>query len=352
MTARELVMAHGWNATAYQILNPGIDHWFAEALPGVVGYTRRGRFLLVAGAPVCPLEALQAVAEQFEAFAIQQGCRVCYVCAAERLRALWAGSPTHATVTIGAEPVWDPRHWQDVVRRHGSLRAQLHRARNKGVEVISLDPREGRADPELHRVLREWTGTRGLPPLHFLTEAELLQGEVADRVLLVARRGGEAVALLVASPVAARKGYLVEQVARSPRAPNGTSELLIDAAMRRFADEGREYATLGLVALSNQANRGLAANPRWLGAMMRFARSHANRFYNFQGLEQFRAKMEPDAWEPIYAISNERHFSPFALYAMGEAFSGIAPWRAIAIALWQAGRREIERLVRQTRKKS
>jgi hypothetical protein len=45
---------------------------------------------------------------------------------------------------------------------------------------------------------------------------------------------------------------------------------------------------------------------------------------------------------PVYAISNEQHFSPFALYAMGEAFSGIAPWRAIA--LWQAGRREIEQL--------
>ena len=29
--ARALVLAHGWNATAYQILNPGSLHWFAAS---------------------------------------------------------------------------------------------------------------------------------------------------------------------------------------------------------------------------------------------------------------------------------------------------------------------------------
>ncbi|HCC58664.1 MAG TPA: hypothetical protein DEQ47_15680 [Solibacterales bacterium] len=344
MTARELVMTFGWNATAYQILNPGIDHWFSSESPAVVGYTRRGKFLLAAGAPVCPMQALPRVTAEFEAFAAGLGCRVCYVCATERLRQLFAASSQHSTVAIGAEPVWDPRHWPAIVERHSSLRAQLNRARNKGVEVLPLDPREGRTDPELQRVLREWTGTRCLPPLHFLTEPETLQGEVADRMLLVARQQEKAVAFLVASPVPARQGYLVEQVARSPRAPNGTSELLIDAAMRQFAGQDRHYVTLGLVALSNHADRALAENPAWLSAMMRFARSYSNRFYNFQGLERFRGKMEPDAWEPVYAISNERRFSPFALYAIGEAFSGIAPWRAIALALGHAGRRELARL--------
>ena len=33
MTARELVMTRGWNATDYHILNPGIEHWFTSVLP-------------------------------------------------------------------------------------------------------------------------------------------------------------------------------------------------------------------------------------------------------------------------------------------------------------------------------
>ncbi len=35
--ARDLVMAHGHNATACQILNPGIGYWFSARLDAVVG---------------------------------------------------------------------------------------------------------------------------------------------------------------------------------------------------------------------------------------------------------------------------------------------------------------------------
>ena len=79
-------MTYGWNSTCYQILNPGIQHWISMSAPAVVGYTRRHRTLLVAGAPVCPPEKLAEVCLEFEQFARRQDCRVCYVCAEERLR--------------------------------------------------------------------------------------------------------------------------------------------------------------------------------------------------------------------------------------------------------------------------
>jgi phosphatidylglycerol lysyltransferase len=339
-------MAYGWNATAYQILNPGIDHWFSPDEPGVVGYTRRGNVMLAAGEPACAPESLARVAAAFEKFASVNGCRVCYVCAGERMRGLFVGSPRHATVAIGAQPIWNPQEWPKLVQSRPSLRAQLNRSRNKGVQVLELPPEQGRANPELESVLNQWLGARALPPLHFLTEPVMLQGEVRDRTLLVARREGAVMAFLVASPIAARRGYLIEQVARSRHAPNGTAELLIDAAMRRFADAGSAYATLGLVALATRAGEELARNPLWLRAMMRLARAHANRFYNFRGLERFRAKMLPDRWEPVYAISNERRFSISTLYAIGGAFAGMSPWVALGIGGVKAVREELRRMAR------
>jgi phosphatidylglycerol lysyltransferase len=77
---------------------------------------------------------------------------------------------------------------------------------------------------------------------------------------------------------------------------------------------------------------------------MFWARAHANRFYNFRGLEAFRAKMRPPFSETIYFISNETAFSPFALYAIGGAFSRISPVRAIAIGVVHGARAEIQRL--------
>lgn len=338
--AQQLVMAYGWNANCYQILNPGMDLWFPVSVPAVVGYTRRHNRLLVAGAPVCEPGVILKVCEEFEFFARQQNCQVCYVCAEGRLRSLYEGSSHHAIVTLGAQPVWDPGKWHQIVQNHASLRAQLNRCRNKAVSITALTPDQAAGNSELRGVLREWLNTRRLPPLHFLVEPTLLEGVVDDRVILTAARHGTVVAFLVASPVAARMGYLVELVARSPEAPNGASELLIDAAMRYFARNGRSYATLGLVALASAAESEIRNNPWWLRSLMQFARLHANRFYNFRGLEQFRVKMAPSRWDPVYAISTERRFSTRTLYSIGAAFSGIPPWLAVGIGAVKAVRQE------------
>src|SRR5690349_12283396 len=47
--AQELVRQWGWNATAYQIVNPGIEHWFSRGGDAVIGFVRRHGVRVVAG---------------------------------------------------------------------------------------------------------------------------------------------------------------------------------------------------------------------------------------------------------------------------------------------------------------
>ena len=335
---------YGWNATCYQILNPGIDHWFSSRTDAVVGYTQRYRMLLVAGSPVCAADELRGVCAEFEQFARSRKCRVCYVCAEERLRAVFAQSPNHATVTLGAQPVWTPADWPKIIQKQRSLRAQLNRCRNKNVSIERLAPDHAVLNPELQKILTGWLRSRGLPPMHFLVEPDVLRGGPDDRVVFAAKQAGVIVAFLVACPMTARRGYLVELLARTPTAPNGTSELLIDAAMREFASQGIVRVTLGLVALAKSSEPSIETNPLWLRTMMKAARTHANRFYNFRGLEQFRVKMFPGEWEPVFAISTEKHFSPRTLYSIGAAFAGRSPWYAVSMGALNALRQEVHRL--------
>lgn len=351
-TARELVLTYGWNSTVYQILNPGIDHWFTADRSAVVGYTKRGRVLLAAGAPVCAPGRLSETCTSFESFARDQGCAVCYVCAGGRMRNLLEHSGRHSLIALGAQPVWDPRDWPGFLRRQATLRRQLNRSRNKAVEVEAFDPARAAQDPAIHALFSEWLRSRPLPPLRFLASPGVLGGCMRDRVFLVAKRHGQLVAFLAASPVPARNGYLVEVLARSQAAPNGTAELLIDAAMRRFALESRGYVTLGLVALARAADCEIRNNPAWVRGLMRFARAHANRFYHFRGLEHFRSKLGPQCWEAMYAISNEHRFSPGTLYAVGSAFSEISPWLAVGIGALRAAGVEWNRAIRQIWKMS
>jgi phosphatidylglycerol lysyltransferase len=342
---RDLVMRFGWNATAYQVLNPGIHHWLSPARDAAVGYVRKGGWWLVAGAPICDVRELGRVTCTVERAAAVEGCRVCYVCAARRMCELFAGSPTHTTIAIGAEPVWNPLRWPAIVAARSSLRAQLNRARNKGVRVERWNTGRSTETAALRPILHQWLGRHALPPMHFLVEPDVLAGEMADRLLLVATQGDgdrdrRPVAFLVASPVPARQGYLVEEIARGDDAPNGTAELLIDAAMTETAKEGSTYITLGLVALSTHAGAEMAGNPRWVRLLMSWARAHGRRFYHFEGLENFRAKMSPETWETIYAITNRPSFTPSALHAVGRAFCDGSPELAVARAAARAVRQE------------
>lgn len=317
------MLRHGWNATCYQIINPGIEHWFDPAGDAVVGFARSHGYRVVAGAPVCAPERLAGVVESFEAEARREGDRVCYFGAEARLEGLTHDDAEHSRVLLGAQPVWDPSAWGLRVARRSSLRAQLNRARNKGVRIEEWAASRAAGNPELEELLERWLAARGLPPLHFLVEPATL-GRLFDRRTFVAIGRNGVVGFAVASPIPRRDGWLVEQLIRAPDAPNGTTELLVDAAMRAVAADGAQYATLGLSPLSDRVSAGGPVQP-WLRLLLAWTREHGRRFYNFAGLDRFKAKFDPERWEPVYAIANVRRISPRTMYAIASAFSGGSP---------------------------
>jgi phosphatidylglycerol lysyltransferase len=117
---------------------------------------------------------------------------------------------------------------------------------------------------------------------------------------------------------------------------------MIDAAMRVIATDGCEYATLGLAPLSHRAEVQPFQNPLWLDLILTWIRKHGQRFYNFDGLDAFKAKLRPELWEPVFAVSNESRVSFRTLYAIACAFSGNAPFRLVSRALVKAVATEIK----------
>jgi len=340
-------MEHGWNATAYQIVNPGIDHWFSERDDAVVGYVTYRKFRVVAGAPVCALARLDEVTAEFELSSRRAAEKVCYFGAEARLESLLKSRVDHAMALLGAQPSWNPSTWIDLPQAHSSLRAQLNRAANKGVRISEWSSTNAAASPDLHSILDRWLRGRGLPPLHFLVEPATLERLDDRRVFVAARRSSDdgandqPVAFAVLSPIPARNGWLVEQFPRDPEAPNGTIELLLHDAITTVAREGASYVTLGLAPLAGRDAAGSLPEPLWLRLMLRWVRAHGRRFYNFGGLEAFKAKFRPDSWEPVYAIELSPHFTHHALYAIAGAFASAPPLHLAATALRRAVTQEV-----------
>lgn len=340
--ARKLVLRYGWNTTAYQILNSNISRWFSGDGTAVIGYVVTRRYRVVAGAPVCAPEQVNKVVCAFEADAWQAGQRVCYLNADEYLRVILAARRPVAHLLLGAEPVWHPQQWITRVSSKASLRAQITRARNKHVLVMPWTADQATNHPDLRRCLQSWLQTRGLPPIQFPFASDTLMN-LTDRKVIVATHGGKTVGFLIAAPVPARQGWIIEQIIRSPTAPNGTAELLLDAVMHDLVQSGTTYVTLGPSLLSTRSTLPHTPTPRWTRMLLAGIRVYGRRFCNFDGMDAFKAKFLPERWEPLYLVTNEHRLSLSAMLAVIAACSGNTPMHFLRHALSRAYALEFQR---------
>ena len=322
--ARNLIMRYGWNTMCYQILNPGISLWFTESFDAVIGYVESSTHIVVAGSPIAEEHLLGPALDEFLLFATIRKKLVCFFGAQERIAAELSGRTPISSIQLGAQPVWSPENWLANFRSRPSLRAQAARAKNKVVVVSVFNKNLTDRIPELRICLDEWINGLRLPPMHFLIEPNTLEN-LEDRIIVSAERSGKIVGFCVATPIPRRNGWLIEQTIRGANAPNGTAELLLESVIKHICSLKSEMVTLGLSPLSIHGESDLKQK-YWLNMLLRFIRLYGKSFYNFEGLDMFKAKFLPDSWEPVYAITNERTPSPKTLYAIGSAFCGYSPF--------------------------
>lgn len=285
--AHELVHRYGWNATSFQTLEQGY-HYFFEA-DGCVAYVDTGRAWVVAGAPIAAPAEVAGVLGAFLARAREARRRVCLFATEQRLGAL-VGDQLRS-LCIGEQPVWDPREWPEILRRRKSLREQLRRARAKGVtvrEVAAAELEAGATRERIARVAERWQSAHRMAPMDFLVRLELFSF-TEDRRCFVAEQGGRVIGVAGVVPVPARPGWFIEDLVRDPAAPNGTAEALIDSVMRWASAEGSSWLTLGLAPLAGDVS-----------PLLRAARKSGALLYDFEGLRSYKAKLEPEAWLPLF----------------------------------------------------
>jgi phosphatidylglycerol lysyltransferase len=214
---------------------------------------------------------------------------------------------------VGEQPWWELSRWDETVGASRSLRSQIRRAEHKGVLFCDCGGGELAPGSELRRDVDElvagWLRGRHLPPLGFVAAVapfELL----ADRRVFVARLGERVVGALFAIPIGKSGAWLLDHVVRDRNAPNGTAELLVDAAFRGLVRYGATRATLGLCPLSGRVPAPLA----WIARLSR-------GLFDFRGLHAFKAKLRPQRWQRVL-VEHPRQTALFGTVRALRAFAG------------------------------
>ena len=305
----DLLRRWGQGSNSFQILEKGFSHWFAgppDEPDAMIGYVLVGDCRVVAGIPVCAPERLPHFIAVFVEAGLTQGFRTVFVgVESQFMPAFAAAGIPHDAIKLGEQPEWSPADYSLEPSARKSLRAQVNRARNKGVRVRRVEPEDivrapGSLRSEIEHILARWLGSRRMGTLRFMVDLEPFT-HPAHRRYYVAEQGDRSVGFLAAVPIFVREGWFFEDVIRVPDAPNGTVELLIHTAMEDAREAGDQFVTLGLSPLRGIMDEA-GPHPR-TRKCLEFFGSRLGFLYDFQGLESFKNRFRPDHWCTQYAVA-------------------------------------------------
>lgn len=273
------------------MFNPGVSHWINTDGDTLIGYRRIGTGAVVVGDPIGPPTKWPQIVTQFES----QFDRVTWFGASEQFAKIAPPFSGRCRVPIGFQTVVDPHQWARIKTENADIRYQIGRSRRKGIIVRRATPSDG---PPIQRCLAEWQHTKSPIKLYFMTDPEIAI-HPDTRPVWIAEQDRTIQGYLVASPIPFRNGWLLEQWVRSPTAPNGVIEHMVDHAITELHQRGALYVTMGLCPLTPSPNKPTSFSIQCLFATARLATSW---FYRPRSLTRFKLKFGFPSHEPIYAV--------------------------------------------------
>lgn len=220
------------------------------------------------------------------------------------------------SLSMGSEPLWKPAAWHRNSLRKRSLRQQIRRAQNKGVEIDQNQELALTTKKQMNDLLQVWLQNKKLPALSFLITPR--RGHyLSQRLIYRAYLRGDLMAYLVASAYShSGGGYMVEQIIRHPKAVNGVTELLFHTLMKKAAEENKNEVSFGLAPLMRRSS----CDSLFWRSFFQTVRMLTSPLYNFSGLYHFKNKLSPQDWNEQYLVVPSNLSKLVAVYAIAKAF--------------------------------
>ena len=296
-------------------------HWAefrSRCGPAAIPYRLHFGTALVAGEPLSDPASHGAALMTFLRFCSDRRWHAVFVpCGLDFARV--AAAQGCSALKIGEEPTFDLANWGMAGRSGAKLRAALNHAHRMDVCVGELVPdRDDAARRQMIEVRDAWRGRRGSAQLGFVLGGDPVEPRPGRR-WFAAQRRGEVQAFVTSSPLSGHRAVGIDAFVRSPGAVRGSVEAAIVAALRTHRTEG-SYAAVVPMAPLRGLTEDTSGSPLLLGrddiehraalGSLRLMRRHGGALYRAQTLEQFKVKLNPTAWQPVYLVHYPARLRP------------------------------------------
>lgn len=299
--ARRILEQFGCNGLAYFNLLEDKLYCFTADRSGFLSYKVIGNVAIALGDPVGAPERAGDVLDSFLAMCLADGLEPCVHQASADVGDLYRARGL-AIVKIGEEAIIDLAAFSLDQPGMKTVRKKSNKLRRDGVVVEELAaPIDDATMAELREVSDVWLHTGGHRERSF-TLGWFDPAYLRDTTVLVARSPGiggvqgriEVFVNLL--PVYHGENGNFDLMRRRPDAPPSIMDLLFVSMIERFRDEGLRGMNLGLAPLAGIT--GTASADRVARALY----ERADRFFNFQGLFDFKSKWNP-RWEERFIVA-------------------------------------------------
>lgn len=361
MRARTLLAAYGAPPLAYFNLLRDKQYLFdSDPEPAwCIGYRLVGRHAVALGDPLGDPRRADDAVRAFLLMCRERDWAPVFYQVTGRCLDIFRASRLHA-FKVGEDAVVDVTNFSLRGKAFQDLRTAINKMTKSGIlfeELPTTGPTDENALTQLAAITEEWLaahkgaeknfamGAFGPDTELFHDSRFFLARDSATNMVLafvsfVPIYGGEetpAVANHVSTGDAAngegtvsaspfRRGYGLDLMRRRSSSPNGIVDFLIVSALLQFQQEGEQVLSLGLSPLAGSCEDDPAGEPEIFDKARELMFERFNRFYNFKGLNAFKAKFAP-GWEPRYLVyTNTSALIPCAIAVLRAHNEAAPPW--------------------------
>lgn len=313
---RELLRQYGYNSLSYVDVEPDKRYFFGETVEGFVAYVLEAGTAVCVGDPICSKTDCAALLLEFRWYCKQNNLSICFCQASEDWLYIYKGIGFGAA-KCGEEAAFDLKTYSIDGSKTSRLRRDVRSAVRKGVTVEEYKPqlaRNAALEQDIQDVSMEWLSGKKSGELSFLLGSVGLEDPLDRRYFIARDHTGKVCAFVVFLPFV--NGYYADVTRRRQGTPAGVMENITLTAFETFRKEGVRWGSLGVAPLSNTKTD--KQSPR-VASMLAYVFEHANGFYAFKSLYQYKKKYNPTEWKSHYFVYYPAKFNPQLAYALIKA---------------------------------
>lgn len=294
---------HRWGSSVLEsVLDPECQIFTTPGIDGLIGYYSHPRCAVAFGDPICKPEDREKLAHAFHVECEKQNQNAVYLVTSEAFAKWIHEEQGGALIPFGEECFVDPQH--DPRKHSGklgiSLRGKLRHAEKSGLSVREYTGGSEELEKKIQDVASQWIRGRKGPQI-YISRIRMFAERYGKRWFYV-QQGDQLVGVIILNYLAAKDGWVLDRLMTVPKAPQGTSELLVIGAFEALASEGCHYFTFG------------ASNGPVIGELMGFGKiltfcaptiyKVSVQFFNLEGRRKFVEKFQPQTVPTFLAFKN------------------------------------------------